>query len=60
VRFDSNQYEALYVPSYSKFNVLYLPTYEELQTALRISEITYELESNYFANNGLPSSLVLL
>jgi len=53
VTFDSNKYEALYVPSFSKFNVLYLPTYEELQMALRLSEITYEVESCYFVNNGL-------
>ena len=50
---DSNKYEALYVPSFSKYNVLYLPTYEELQAALRLSEITYEVEACLFVNNGL-------
>jgi len=50
---DSNKYEALYVPSYSKYNVLYLPTHEELQATLRISEITYEVESCRLVNNGL-------
>lgn len=50
---DSNKFEALYVPSFTKYNVLYLPTYEELQAPLRISEIMYEVEACYFVNNGL-------
>jgi len=53
VTFDSNKYEALYVPSFTKYNVLYLPSYEELQAALRISEITYEVEACLFVRNGL-------
>jgi len=53
VTFDSNKYEALYVPSFTKYNVLYLPSYEELQAALRIAEITYELEACRFVGNGL-------
>ena len=51
--FDSNKYEALHVPSYTKFNVLYLPTHEELQATLRISEIAYEVEACLFVRNGL-------
>lgn len=50
--FRANLYEALHVPSITKYHDLYMPTFDELQRALKIAEISYEIESCYFRDNG--------
>ena len=52
VTLSSNKYEAMYVPSLSKFNPLYFPTFDELQAPLRLSQITYEMEACLITGNG--------
>ena len=53
VSFLSNSYESLYVLGMSRYNVLYMPTYVVLQQTLRIAEITYDIVSCHFADNGI-------
>lgn len=48
-----NEFEAIYAPSISKYNILYIPSFQVLQQTLKVAEITYELDSCYFARNGL-------
>ena len=52
VTFQDNTFEALHVPSITKYHELYLPTFEELQNQYKIAEITYEVDSCYFKQNG--------
>ena len=52
IKFLNNTYEALHVPSITKYHELYLPTFEELQNPFKICEITYEVDSCYFTMNG--------
>lgn len=47
-----NRYEAVHALSITRYNYLYLPTFEELQRALKIAEITYMVESCFFEENG--------
>jgi hypothetical protein len=48
----NNRYEAVHALSITRYNYLYLPTFEELQRALKIAEIHYTLESCLFEGNG--------
>lgn len=48
----SNLYEAVHALSITRYNVLYMPTFEELQRALRIAEIHYTVEACHFEGNG--------
>ena len=43
--------EAIHAPSITKYHDLYMPSYEELQTPLRLAEITYRLDSCQIYNN---------
>ena len=51
--FDANKYEAIYVASISRYNVLYLPDYKVLERATRVSEIEFQIERCKFRKNGL-------
>ena len=48
----SNRLEALHVPSITKYNELYMPTFEETQIPYKIAEINYEVGSCHFTQNG--------
>ena len=52
VSFLRNRLMALHVPSITKYHELYLPTFEELQRPFTAAEITYELDSCLFKENG--------
>jgi len=47
-----NHYEAIHALSITRYHALYVPTFEELQRALRIAEISYILEACAFERNG--------
>lgn len=51
-RFYRNSYASVYIPSHTKYNRLYLPTPDELQSTLRIAEVAFLLESCTFEENG--------
>lgn len=40
------------MPSITKYSELYMPTFEELQTAAKIAEINYEIHACHFTENG--------
>ena len=46
------RYEAVHALSITRYHALYVPTYEELQRALRIAEISYVVEACAFERNG--------
>jgi len=48
----NNHYEAIHALSITRYHALYVPTYEELQRALRIAEISYIIEACAFEGNG--------
>ena len=47
-----NHLEAMHVPSITKYDELYMPTFEELQIPEKIAEINYEIGSCHFTRNG--------
>lgn len=47
-----NRYEAIHALSITRYHALYVPTWEELQRALRIAEISYVVEACAFERNG--------
>jgi len=47
-----NHYEAIHALSITRYHALYVPTFEELQRALRIAEISYIVEACAFERNG--------
>jgi len=47
-----NHYEAIHALSITRYHALYVPTFEELQRALRIAEISYIIEACAFEGNG--------
>lgn len=52
VHFSKNLYEAVHALSITRYHYLYLPTFEELQRALKIAEISYTVDSCLFEENG--------
>lgn len=53
VSLTDNRFEAIYAVSMTRYNILYIPTYQVLQQTLKVTEIAYEIDSCYVARNGL-------
>ena len=52
VAFADNRYEAVHALSVTRYHALYVPTFDELQRALRVAEIAYVVEACAFERNG--------